>query len=901
MKNYLLYILFVLFAIPSYSQIQSYYNGLDLTKTGNELFLELANRLEETHKGIPYTGSPVDVWDACKIADEDPNISSNVILIYGFNDTDGNPETDRTRNENLQDSGQNISGVWNREHVFAKSIANPSFGTDEPGPGTDVHNLRPADRDRNSSRSNRKFDSGSGNSEITSTGGWYPGDEWKGDIARIVMYMYMRYHGDGSKVSETNCLPINIGFGNSLTIDPNMIDLFLNWNVEDPVSDFEINRNNELSLIQENRNPFIDNPYLATVIWGGINAEDKWWDNASSDTEAPSKVLNLVATETTDKTVNINWEASTDNIGVYDYLIYLDGVYLQTSTINSIAISNLKAATNYAITVLARDAASNYSETSDEIKFKTLEGPKYLLFEDFENCNELKFITYNEASNKDWECESQFGENNSGSIGINGYQQNVLSKDWLITTNPIDFENSENEKLSFYTDAAYGNSTLTLVYSNNYDGTGNPSDFTWLNVPNVSIPTHSNGSGTEEVFNFTNIDISSISGDVYVAFKYYSNNEPTRWTVDSFVITAEELSDDSDNDGILNINDLCSNTPNGEAVNETGCSIGQLDDDNDGVQNSIDKCANTPSGEDTNEDGCSSSQLDDDEDGIMNNIDICENTPIGENVNEKGCSESQLDDDNDGVTNNIDTCPNTIVGALVNATGCFILTSDNFKISSVGETCPDKNNGQLIIAPKENYNYLTTINGVEYNFTDDLEINDLAPKVYDFCISVVGEDYSQCFSIDVKAGSFISGKSNVNSNKVSIEIEKGTAPYNVSVNGINILETDSNMFNINVKQGDLVEVKTAVVCEGVYSKSINLLNGITAFPNPSKGMVNLSFLLDIDQVVIELYSIQSKLISTRTYPVISGKTQLNLGALSSGVYIAKIQLDKPVILKLIKE
>ena len=97
--------------------------------------------------------------------------------------------------------------------------------------------------------------------------------------------MYLRYNGDGSKVSETNCLPKNVGIGNPVLDDSNMIDLFLKWNVEDPVSDFEANRNEKLAGIQMNRNPFIDNPYLATLIWGGVNAEDKWNLNDTSDTE----------------------------------------------------------------------------------------------------------------------------------------------------------------------------------------------------------------------------------------------------------------------------------------------------------------------------------------------------------------------------------------------------------------------------------------------------------------------------------------------------------------------------------------------------------------------------------------------------------------------------------------
>ena len=81
-----------------------------------------------------------------------------------------------------------------------------------------------------------------------------------------MMYMYIRY--------DDQCLPPYVGYGDSSLTQDDMIDLFLKWNVEDPVSDFEreeihIMKTQIHSAAQGNRNPFIDNPYLATRIWGG--------------------------------------------------------------------------------------------------------------------------------------------------------------------------------------------------------------------------------------------------------------------------------------------------------------------------------------------------------------------------------------------------------------------------------------------------------------------------------------------------------------------------------------------------------------------------------------------------------------------------------------------------------
>jgi hypothetical protein len=130
----------------------------------------------------------------------------------------------------------------------------------------DPHNLRPSDQQMNGNRGNTKFGAGSG--DAGNTGGtWYPGDEWKGDIARMMMYMYTRY--------GTRCLPTLNGSG-ATQPDNEMLQVYLQWNAEDPVTEFEDQRNPYLETEYGNRNPFIDNPYLATLIWGGEPAEDRW-------------------------------------------------------------------------------------------------------------------------------------------------------------------------------------------------------------------------------------------------------------------------------------------------------------------------------------------------------------------------------------------------------------------------------------------------------------------------------------------------------------------------------------------------------------------------------------------------------------------------------------------------
>lgn len=358
MKKLLLLFLFV--TSISFGQ-QAYYNDVDLTANGLQLRDNLATKIINTHT---HYLSYADVWEALKITDLDPAdpTNSKVLLIYGYSDTDGNYVTDRTRSKIA--NGGTAGTDWNREHTYAKSLGNPNLGTS--GPGSDAHHLRAADVSFNSQRSSKKFAAGIGNAG-DSNGGWYPGDEWKGDIARMMMYMYLRY--------GNQCLPSGVAIGSANAVDANMIDLLLQWNAEDPVSQVEDNRNAYLSDAnntygQGNRNPFIDNPYLATRIWGGPAAEDRW--NTVADTQAPTAPTNLTSSNITSTTADLTWTASTDNVAVTSYDVYKNGVYLASSTTNSYNVIGLTQNTMYNFTVYAKDAAGNNSTVSNTAAFTTL-------------------------------------------------------------------------------------------------------------------------------------------------------------------------------------------------------------------------------------------------------------------------------------------------------------------------------------------------------------------------------------------------------------------------------------------------------------------------------------------------------------------------------------------------
>ncbi len=369
MKKQILFLSISLYSIFILAQ-ESYYDDVNLNLTGISLKEALATKIITTHtNNLSYTPG---IWNAVMVTDMNPIDNSEVLLIYGFEDgSDSNSTNDRERNINDNCTSNSCVGLWNREHVYPTSLATPDLdqdGTNGP-PYADAHNLRPCDSQRNSSRGNKKFIAGSGNSGATGTG-WYPGDEWKGDVARIIMYMYLRY--------DERTLPSNVGFGSNSDTPDDMIDLFLQWNADDPVSTIEKQRNpyhenTSNSDAQGNRNPFIDNPRLATRIWGGPEAEDIWGIYSNTDTEAPSVPSGLTVTNTTTYSIDLSWTASTDNIGVSSYDVYVDG-NLEASTSNvNYTITGLSSNITYDLTVSARDIADNVSPQSAPLTVVTQE------------------------------------------------------------------------------------------------------------------------------------------------------------------------------------------------------------------------------------------------------------------------------------------------------------------------------------------------------------------------------------------------------------------------------------------------------------------------------------------------------------------------------------------------
>ncbi len=237
------------------------------------------------------------------------------------------------------------------------------------------------------------------------------------------------------------------------------------------------------------------------------------------------------------------------------------------------------------------------------------------------------------------------------------------------------------------------------------------------------------------------------------------------------------------------------------------------------------------------------------------------------------------------------------------ATVPFVLPSDNFTVEAKSETCADKKNGQISITALQSYDYVANINGTNHNFVNkNLTVSDLAPGTYKVCISITGKTFEQCFTITINAGGTLVGKSTLSSNKLAIEIAEGTAPYQVELNGVTQFETNESIFSVEVQKGDVLEVKTAVPCEGVYTQNIaDNLGNVLAYPNPVRDVLTLSVPTSNKEVNIALYTIGGQLISNMSYAVVNQMVQIDVEQLASAVYIAKVEVENPVSITIIKE
>ncbi len=273
MKNISTLLLLFLFTI-GFAQIPSgYYNTA--TGTGYALKTQLFNIIKvSTDRG--YSG----LYTTYLTSDKDFYYENNGTMLDVYSENPTGPECEFTYGTGQDDGtlGNNECERYNREHLVPQSVfsaATPMY--------SDAHFVLPADKHVNGQRGDLPFGkvntanwtSTNGSKRGTNLNSGYsagysgvvfePIDEFKGDIARSILYFATRYE---DLVAGYSYVMFN-GTSDQVFAQP-FLNILLTWNILDPVSSREIARNNAIgtNARQRNRNPFIDNNSYVTSIWG---------------------------------------------------------------------------------------------------------------------------------------------------------------------------------------------------------------------------------------------------------------------------------------------------------------------------------------------------------------------------------------------------------------------------------------------------------------------------------------------------------------------------------------------------------------------------------------------------------------------------------------------------------
>ena len=234
--------------------------------------------------------SYADIWDIIRTADQNPENSNQIWDMY--------LEIPMAKLD--QQTTSSIVGKWNREHIFCQSRGGFEVANGDTADGigvwnstsaasvvdgvSDAHHIRAENGQENSSRNNKNY--GTVNSSTVYAGPTGTQGSWRGDVARALFYMAVRFdglnvvNGDPSEyLPSTSIASGNIGDLATLLV----------WNHSDPRDDFEMNRNNYIYTWQMNRNPFIDYPLLVDYIFGA-NFGQPWSSSLSIQNPIENKV-----------------------------------------------------------------------------------------------------------------------------------------------------------------------------------------------------------------------------------------------------------------------------------------------------------------------------------------------------------------------------------------------------------------------------------------------------------------------------------------------------------------------------------------------------------------------------------------------------------------------------------
>ncbi|MGB8704494.1 MAG: pectinesterase family protein, partial [Gillisia sp.] len=297
---------------------------------------------------------------------------------------------------------------------------------------------------------------------------------------------------------------------------------------------------------------------------------------------------------------------------------------------------------------------------------------------------------------------------------------------------------------------------------------------------------------------------------------------------------ALEADDDTDHDGILDVNDNCPSTPNPDQADMDGDGIGDVCDDSDG----------------------------------------------------------------DGLVDSDDSCPNSPEGATVDVFGCevFNLAADNYTLTVHDVSCNGNNDGYIsITATDTSYTYNVTVTGAgdgnatlssSNNFSADIE--NLAAGTYDVCITVDGRaSYKQCFNVTVLGPSPLEAYSSVNYGDETVTFKlSGSNTYKISHNG-KVATTSDSQITVNLETGrNKFAISTDYDCQGTVYKEVLISEKVVLYPNPTRGNVKLYINGEDTHIKISLNDLNGKEYMTKEMDIPEDRIiDLDLTNYSDGVYL----------------
>jgi len=359
-------LLFLLFPVLLFSQIPTgYYDG-----TSGLSGYALKSKLHEIISKNTISLNYADLKLTMENVDIDNYYDQDGSLLDFYTTFPGGGSVHKYFIDDIISTAGSEGMGYNREHVMPQS----TFSSDYPM-YSDMFYIFPGDAYINQRRSNNPYgEVVSPNYEFTNgtkigpsvtpgkTGTVLePIDEFKGDIARMLLYFVVRYEGKLNFFAyDVNPNPLEgkeeIGF------EQWYIDQLVLWSKQDPVSQSERDRNDKIYALQNNRNPFIDHPEWVEKIW-----------KSTLSTSVPSTPENLNLKEAGAYFLRLEWTPSTGALG---YKILLNGTQITTTSLSHYDIGNLNPSTSYNVQVVAYNDI--YSESSPaQLSATTLDSDDY--------------------------------------------------------------------------------------------------------------------------------------------------------------------------------------------------------------------------------------------------------------------------------------------------------------------------------------------------------------------------------------------------------------------------------------------------------------------------------------------------------------------------------------------